>query len=130
MLTITEPQIKMTKPDADKLLDLAKANLRGSPELTSFLIGEITRALLIEPEGSRNVVVMNSLVEFHYDLTDQVRQVQLVYPHQADITKAKISVMTAIGIALIGLSEGQHIEWRTLRGSKRGLTVLKVRNPE
>ena len=34
--------------------------------------------------------------------------------------------MTPIGAALFGLSEGQSIEWRTLYGDKRDLTVLKV----
>ena len=69
---------------------------------------------------------MNSWVEFYYGLDDQIRKVQLVYPAEADFTKGKISVMTPIGVALIGLSEGQSIEWHTLGDSKQNLMVLKV----
>ena len=116
----------MTASDAEGLRSLAKSNLRGNPELTSFLVDEIARATLVEPERTRNVVTMNSWVEFYYELDDQIRRVQLVYPAEADFTKGKISVMTPIGVALIGLSEGQCIEWRTLGGSKQNLMVLKV----
>ena len=34
------------------------------------------------------------------------------------------SVLTPIGAALIGLSVGQSIEWRTVSGGTRQLTVL------
>ena len=48
-----------------------KVNFSGNPELTSFLVDEIARATLVEPERTRNVVTMNSWVEFYYDLDDQ-----------------------------------------------------------
>ena len=99
MLATTQPPIKMTASDAEGLWSLAKSNLRGNPELTSFLIDEIARATLVEPERTHNVVTMNSWVEFYYGLDDQIRKVQLVYPAEADFTKGKISVMTPIGVA-------------------------------
>jgi len=34
--------------------------------------------------------------------------------------------MTPVGAALVGLSEAQSIEWRTLQGCTRNLKVLKV----
>jgi regulator of nucleoside diphosphate kinase len=90
------------------------------------LVGEIARAELVDADVTHDVVTMNSWVEFRYSLTDQIRRAQLVYPAETDISMGKISVMTPIGAALIGLSEGQSIEWRTLQGDKRDLTVLKV----
>ncbi len=70
---------------------------------------------------------MSSLwVEFHYGLTNQIRTVQLVYPAAADVKVGKVSVMTPVGAALVGLSEAQSIEWRTLQGCTRNLKVLKV----
>jgi len=126
MLPTVAPTIKMTRSDASGLLSLAKANLRGSPEITSFLIGEIARATLVEPDEARQVVTMNSCVEFYYSLTSQIRKVQLVYPTEADVEKGKISVMTPIGVALIGLSKGQSIEWRTVTGMERSLLVLEI----
>ena len=49
----------------------------------------------------------------------------LVFPDEADLASGKVSVMTPVGVALIGLSVGQSIEWRT-PGGARSLTVLKV----
>ena len=68
MRATTQPPIKMTASDTEGLWSLAKSNLRGNPELTSFLVDEIARATLVEPERTRNVVTMNSWVEFYYGL--------------------------------------------------------------
>jgi regulator of nucleoside diphosphate kinase len=69
---------------------------------------------------------MGSQVEFRDDTTGQVRSVTLVYPHEADLAAGKISVLTPIGAALIGLSASQSIEWQAPSGGWRSLTVLKV----
>jgi regulator of nucleoside diphosphate kinase len=54
------------------------------------------------------------------------RRIALVFPGQADIAAARISVVTPIGAAPIGLSEGQSIAWSTRDGRERRLTVLAV----
>jgi regulator of nucleoside diphosphate kinase len=54
------------------------------------------------------------------------RSVVLVYPGQADIGVGRISILTPIGTALIGLSEGQSITWTTRDGRRRRLTVQCV----
>ncbi|MBB3019168.1 transcription elongation GreA/GreB family factor [Microvirga lupini] len=50
----------------------------------------------------------------------------LVYPQEADISKSRISVLTPIGIALIGLPVDKSINWTTRTGDTKRLTVLKV----
>jgi len=55
-----------------------------------------------------------------------VRRVQIVYPHEADIAADRISVLTLIGAALIGLQAGQSIDCPTVDGPTRALTVLGV----
>jgi regulator of nucleoside diphosphate kinase len=119
----------MIESDAERLWALAEANLRGNAEVADFLVGEIKRASLVDADTIRDVVTMNSWVEFHYSLTNQTRTVQLVYPADADITVGKLSVMTPVGAALVGLSKSQSIEWRTLQGCTRNLTVLNVYPP-
>jgi regulator of nucleoside diphosphate kinase len=44
----------------------------------------------------------------------------------ADIAQGKISILTPIGVALLGLSEGQSIAWKTRDGREQRLTVLAV----
>ncbi|GEP07041.1 hypothetical protein MOX02_50790 [Methylobacterium oxalidis] len=55
--------------------------------------------------------------------------VTLVYPGEADIGQARISVLTPVGAALLGLSKGQSISWTTRTGAGKQLTVLDVREP-
>jgi regulator of nucleoside diphosphate kinase len=52
--------------------------------------------------------------------------VTLVYPGEADIGQGRISVLTPVGAALIGLSKGQSIDWATRTGETRRLTVIEV----
>jgi regulator of nucleoside diphosphate kinase len=52
--------------------------------------------------------------------------VTLVLPEQADISQGRASLMTPIGVALIGLSVGMTFRWITRDGEERSLTVLEV----
>jgi regulator of nucleoside diphosphate kinase len=69
---------------------------------------------------------MGSEVEFRDNKTGEVRRVTLVYPDEADVSRGRISVLTPIGAALIGLSESQSIDFQPPSGGLRSLTVLKV----
>ena len=64
------------------------------------------------------------------DTTGKVQTVTLVYPEEADISQGKISILTPIGTALIGLHAGHSITWETRSGELRRLTVLQVREPQ
>lgn len=121
------PPIAITRGDADKLARLAD-NAKGPFALAGdFLAREIDRAEIIDEfQRLPGLVTMGSRVTFRDDVTAQVRTVTLVYPHEADVAEAKISVLTPIGAALIGLSVNQSIEWDTVSGGRRSLTVLAV----
>ena len=74
-------------------------------------------------------VRMGSEVAFRDDTTGKVQAVSLVYPGEADIGRGRISVLTPVGAALLGLSKGQSIDWSTRTGTAKRLTVLDVREP-
>lgn len=75
------------------------------------LLGELDRADVVEagdlPHG---VVRMCSMVEYRSN-DGQQRRVFRGYPGEAEISLEKISILTPIGTALIGLSAGQSIDW-------------------
>jgi regulator of nucleoside diphosphate kinase len=71
---------------------------------------------------------MGSVVEFRSN-TSQQGKVTLVFPGEADIAKGRISILTPIGAALIGLSSGQSIAWTARDGRKHELTVVSVEPP-
>ena len=72
------------------------------------------------------VVTMGAQVDFWDDTTGQERRVTLVYPDEADLAAGRLSVLSPVGAALIGLSVGQSIEWETPSRGWRSLTVLRV----
>jgi regulator of nucleoside diphosphate kinase len=121
------PPITISGIDSDRLSKLAELASDRVPETADFLAREVARATVV-PSGFplNGVVAMGSQVEFRDDVTGHVRTVTLVYPEQADISIGRISVLTPIGAALIGLSAGQSIEWQTPAGGLRSLSVLRV----
>lgn len=121
------PAIAISARDADRLRHLAEAALEKYPETADFLAREIDRAeIRDDPESMRGVVAMQSEVTFRDDVSGQTRTVTLVFPDEANVDAGKISVLTPIGAALIGLSAGQTIEFQTPAGGWRALTVIRV----
>ena len=57
------------------------------------------------------------------------RTVTLVYPAEADIAQNRISVLTPVGTALIGLARGQSITWTARNGTRHVLSVIAVTDP-
>ena len=125
-----KPRITLTATDHEKLSVLANAAAHTMPEVASGLADELDRAHVL-PKGRQAVdtVWMGSEVEFRDDMTGRVQTVVLVYPNEADISKGRISVLTPIGTALIGLPVGKSIDWTTRTGESKRLTVLQVRVP-
>lgn len=124
------PPITLTVADRDELEKLVQASTKQFPQTADYLAREIDRAKVVTDNAeSLSFVRMGSELEFRDNGTDKVRRITLVYPDQADVSAAKISVLTPIGAALIGLSTNQSIDWRTPAGDVRSLTVLSVSEP-
>lgn len=123
------PPIIVMEHEARRLSALASSSAVPFPRVAHFLEGEIERASVVaENSDMRGVVRMGSQVRYCDDKTGEVRDVVLVYPHEADIMLKRVSVLTPVGAALIGLSVGQAIEFQTPGHNKRSLTVLGVSN--
>ncbi len=121
------PPITLCESDYERLFDLAGSQALGKPEVYEYLSRELDRAVVLDDgKLGADIVAMNSKVEFKDDKSNQIREVTLVYPIDADIAQNKISVMTPVGAALVGLATGQSITWYTPAGEAHSLTVLKV----
>jgi regulator of nucleoside diphosphate kinase len=126
----TRPAIVLSNDDFERLSALAHAARNNIPHLAEELADEIERAhVLAKGEQAQDIVCMNSEVEFRDDTTGKLQTVTLVYPEEADISKRKISILTPVGTALIGVRKGHSITWETPNGAVRQLTVLAVRKP-
>ena len=121
------PPITLSGFDVERLDRLALAAAASFPHTAEFLAREVARASVV-PHGfvPSGLVTMGTKVEFRDDSTNQERTVTLVYPDEADLAAGKLSVLSPVGAALIGLSAGQSIEWQTPSGGWRSLTVMRA----
>jgi len=120
------PRIVLGEDDHRKLIALALAGSGHSSDAADDLLNEIERARVVPtPKLGAGIVRMGSRVTYRPD-NGAERTVQLVYPVDADIVQGKISVLTPVGTALIGLTVGQSITWEARDGNKHVLTVLAV----
>ena len=125
----TRPRIVIASTEHARLLALADKALDAQPRVAEFLLDELNRAYVV-PDGTcaANVVRIGSRVVYREDSTARVRRVTLTYPHAANIEQNRVSVLTPIGAALIGMSVAQAIEWPTPDGRRDAITVLDVMN--
>lgn len=93
------------------------------PELRA----ELERAIVIPLESMQpNIVSMQSRVCYQDVDTGTRREIEIVFPDEADISCGKVSVLAPVGAALIGLTVGQQIEWQFPDGSSHRLEVVEV----
>ena len=76
-----------------------------------------------------HVATMMSRVVFLDEATGKEHEIQLVYPKEADSEHHRISVLTPIGAALIGMPRGASIDWPNRAGEYRRLRILEIIQP-
>jgi regulator of nucleoside diphosphate kinase len=120
------PPIKITQDESQRLSSLANSTMNLFPRVAQFLAREVDRATVTDEDNLQGVIRMGSKLTYRDDETGASREIVLVYPHEANIALNRVSVLTPVGAALIGLSAGQRIEFETPDKRTKGLTVLAV----
>jgi len=127
-ISTRRPKIIINADDLNHLEGIADGMMKRNPALADRLFEEIGRAKVVPAaKMPPNVVSMGSMVTYRDEATGQEKTVTLVYPEDADIAQLRVSVMTPIGVALLGLSEGASFYWDTRDDQRRMLTILSVR---
>jgi len=125
------PPIHLLAEESDLIATLALSTENRQPVVAAMLLEEIERAQLHDademPEGH---VRLNSRVTFKDERSGQTRTVQLVLPARANIREDRVSILTPMGAALYGLSQGACITWPDLDGNERPISVIRVEQPE
>lgn len=131
METVKE-QLVLTKIDYDIIMSCLKKGINSNTfnrKDGEELEAEIRRARLVNPDQlPGDVVRLNSIVTIKDEMNDKTMQIVIVTPGKADIKQRKISIMSPVGIALIGFRKGKKINWEVPSG-KRTFTILEVINP-
>lgn len=126
-------KIFITKSDKIKLQkmvdDFIKFNLEGQ-EYVKNLDDELNRAEIVENQDiPKNVITMNSKVKLTFDYSED-EVITLVYPNEGEIDENKISILSPIGTAILGYSEGDIIEWKVPNGVVKILVEEILYQPE
>ncbi len=118
------PMIHIRAHDYDRLLHLAESARESLEDTAFFLRGELDRAVIVaEPE--QESVQMGSRVRFRDD-GGRIHEVRLAYPEESAPAEGRVSIMTPVGSALIGLGTGATMQWQDRNGRTRELMVLEV----
>lgn len=117
------PKIIISALDADRLEKLIGSIPDSAFPGKTDLEAEIARAEIVDSKDvPTTVVTMNSAVRFKVESSSEEFCLTLVYPKDVDAEGGTISVTAPVGSALLGLSQGDEIEW-----PKPGGGVLRVR---
>lgn len=121
------PRVLIDRAYLDRLESLASSASRRTPALADRLLEELGRADIVESASMPpNVVTLGNAITYRDETTGREQTVALVLPGEADIALGRVSVLTPIGVALLGLAEGASFFWDTLQGETRRLTVTRI----
>lgn len=124
------PKVVIGETMLARIEALAEGALRRTPELADKLLEELGRARIVpDRKVPATVVTVGSRVTYRDETTGKDQSLTLVFPEQADIDRQRVSVMTPVGVALIGLAEGATFHWDTRDNQRRTLTVVRVEPP-
>ncbi|NLW80809.1 MAG: nucleoside diphosphate kinase regulator [Desulfovibrionales bacterium] len=122
-----KPDIIITAQDAERLEILLDSMPNTAFPGKSELEGELERAIRVDPRKvPPSVVTMNSTVKFQLLNSNEEYCLKLVYPGETDINGGTISIFAPVGSALLGLSEGDEIEWPRPGGGMLRLAIKEV----
>ena len=125
------PPIHLLAAESDLVGNLALQSEHRQPVVAAMLLEEIERAELHDPDTMpAGHASFNSRVTFLDEKTQQVRDVVLAMPADANIAEGRISILTPMGAALYGLAEGHSIDWPDLCGNVRRLQIIRVESPK
>ena len=120
------PKIVISERDAERLEDLLASLPANAFPGKGELEAELERAEIVPPrEIPPAVVTMNSTVKFRVSSSNEEFSLTLVYPRDVDQSGKTISILAPVGSAMLGLSQGDEIEW-----PRPGGGTLKVRVEE
>ncbi len=123
----TQPNIVISEVDLERLerlLDSLPANAFPGHQA---LEAELERAeIRPSKEMPDNVVTMNSEVRFRMSSSNEEFTLRLVYPKDADGSAGKISILAPVGGALLGLAQGDEIEWPGPGGGTEKVRIEEI----
>ena len=118
------PKLVLSNEDFKKLSALVASQ---RAEAVEMLEEEIGRALVLpESDVPEDVVSMDSAVRVRDLHSGAEHEYRLVFPHEANASEGRISVLAPLGVALIGLKQSDEYGFLAPDGRRRRFRVLSI----
>lgn len=121
-----KPKIILSEQDLNRL----ETMLEHQSKLTTTMLqleDELARAEVVKPqEVPSNVVTMHARVLVTIAPSEQATEITLVYPHEFKGEAGQLNIIAPVGAAILGLEEGQTIEWPQPDGQLMKVHIEKV----
>jgi transcription elongation GreA/GreB family factor len=115
MLPTILPAVSIVAPDHVRLKRLALSALDDQHPVAEPLLAELHRATICA-KPRRDVVALNRTVTYRSDLGWKPECRLLVCPEDYRDPSAHLSVLSPLGVALLGLRVGERFPYRTIDG--------------
>jgi len=128
------PNIQITQSDYNKLQDLLRDT--SAPRLEDKNCGEaLSRELLraqikSSEEIPEDVITLNSRARLLDLGTNEVLDLTIVLPEDADVQEGRISILAPLGTAMLGFRKGDIFEWNVPGGQSRFHVEAVLFQPE
>ncbi|GIL23443.1 MAG: prokaryotic transcription elongation factor, GreA/GreB domain protein [Bacteroidota bacterium] len=88
------------------------------PEIEKLLYNKLIVARALPQESiSKHVITMNSRVLLKELSSEREIELTITYPQDANNHERKVSILSPIGIALLGRQVGDQVSWKIPRGT-------------
>jgi regulator of nucleoside diphosphate kinase len=125
-IVMSKSAITVSRIDIDRIEALLDRLPPAEAARLQPLRAELDRADVVEPAAMpANIVTMNSTVTFEDESNGSQMTLTLAYPNAAG-KPGTVSILAPVGSALLGLAQGQMIDWPMPDGRKRRLKVLEI----
>lgn len=108
-------RIIVTVADYQRLMDLMEFTSVESrkQDVADKLARNLSSAKRLKQEDiAHNVVTMNSRVKLRELVSKRETEITITYPQEAEPRERRVSVLSEIGIALLGRKENELVSWR------------------
>lgn len=128
---MTTPVIERVLTDLDHVRLTKLAEARGSAPLPSPVLEPLQDLLTdahVVPsrEVDKDIVTVYAQLRVRLPGGTEPSQIALCYPNDAELAKGFVSVLSPMGLALLGLSAGQTAQWRSPTGQTISALVEAV----
>lgn len=126
-MNTAQPEIFISELDLTRIEQILSTLSHTELERLETLEDELERANVVAPEAvPGNVVTMNSTVKFSVSSSQQTFCLTLVYPKDMTDDGNTISILAPAGSAMLGLVEGDEIEWPTPDGKAMKVKIEEI----